>query len=184
MSGSRRPQPPTVRLDNRQLELLADRLAEQISQALSDRAPLVDARELARRLGVSRATVYAHSDALGAIRVGGRLRFDPARAVELARPSSDGLAENQKVRPAPPKVSAQTNSRSYREVRHPFMQPTAIWDTTTGLWRDSNGCPTKDQCWRSTGTGTSGLVAQGPDGELGANHQAWEAARRAWRLAH
>ncbi len=47
---------------------------------------LVDARELAARLGVSRDYVYAHADELGAVRLGGdskpRLRFDLEAARE------------------------------------------------------------------------------------------------------
>lgn len=43
---------------------------------------LIDAAEVARRLGCSRDHVYAHADELGAVRVGTgprpRLRFDPA----------------------------------------------------------------------------------------------------------
>ena len=43
-------------------------------------APLVDAAELARRLGIERSWVYAHASELGALRLGrgprARLRFD------------------------------------------------------------------------------------------------------------
>jgi hypothetical protein len=46
---------------------------------------LVDAAALAEILGVTRPTVYAHAEELGAIRIGrgarARLRFDPARAI-------------------------------------------------------------------------------------------------------
>jgi hypothetical protein len=56
-----------------------------------------------------------------------------------------------------------------------------VWDAEVGLWKDRDGYPTRDQCWRSTGTGTDGLIAQGPNGELGASHGAWEVARRDWR---
>jgi hypothetical protein len=48
--------------------------------------PLVDATELARLLGVSRAFIYEHADALGAMRLGtgkkARLRFDPVATRE------------------------------------------------------------------------------------------------------
>ena len=43
----------------------------------------MDAAAVARLLGVSRATVYAKADELGAVRIGNgkraRLRFDPSR---------------------------------------------------------------------------------------------------------
>jgi hypothetical protein len=70
------------------LELLAERIAELLAnQAMESRqmGQLVDAAAVARLLGVSRATVYAKADELGAIRLGNgkraRLRFDPARIV-------------------------------------------------------------------------------------------------------
>ena len=84
----------TVRLSDAQLERLADLVAERLQPsspqavgAVAQKGPsLVDASALARRLGVSRATVYEHSAELGAIEVGGgkrpRLRFDPEKAVE------------------------------------------------------------------------------------------------------
>ena len=70
------------------IELLAQRVAELLeNQAMESRqmGQLVDAAAVARLLGVSRATVYAKADELGAIRIGNgkraRLRFDPARIV-------------------------------------------------------------------------------------------------------
>ena len=72
-------------------ELAAELAAARVLEALDAReAPtlkrLVDAQELARRLGVSRATVYAHAGQLGARKIGdgskGRLRFDVEEALE------------------------------------------------------------------------------------------------------
>ena len=70
------------------IEVLAQRVAELLeNQAMESRqmGQLVDAAAVARLLGVSRATVYAKADELGAIRIGNgkraRLRFDPARIV-------------------------------------------------------------------------------------------------------
>jgi hypothetical protein len=67
-----------------EIEVLAQRLAELLeNQAMESRqiGQLVDAAAVARLLGVSRATVYAKADELGAIRIGSgkraRLRFDP-----------------------------------------------------------------------------------------------------------
>lgn len=78
------------------LEQLADRLAELVADRLADRLlevsafgqvepteRLIDAAEVARRLGVNRATVYEIADELGAVKLGNgarpRLRFDPAK---------------------------------------------------------------------------------------------------------
>ena len=46
------------------------------------------------------------------------------------------------------------------------------------------GYPTDDQCGRSTESETYGLAAEGPNGERGANHHAWEVDRREWRKRH
>jgi hypothetical protein len=73
----------------------------------------IDAATLARLLGVSRATVYANADQLGAIRLGkgkrARLRFDPTR---LAAP--DPRAElGRAVHPAArPRRSAKPSKRA------------------------------------------------------------------------
>ena len=52
--------------------------------AARTREPLIDAATLAIELGVSRAFVYEHAAALGALKLGGgpraRLRFDPVAA--------------------------------------------------------------------------------------------------------
>jgi hypothetical protein len=74
-----------VHLASESIEALALRLAELMGD--SARAERwIDANEVARRHGVSRAFVYEHADELGAIRVGAgprpRLRFDPAAVGE------------------------------------------------------------------------------------------------------
>jgi hypothetical protein len=75
-------------VEREDIELLAQRVADLLAaQAMESRqmGQLVDAAAVARLLGVSRATVYAKADELGAIRIGSgkraRLRFDPARIV-------------------------------------------------------------------------------------------------------
>jgi hypothetical protein len=75
-------------IDPGDIEQLAQRVAELLAdESMESRQmrQLVDAAAVARLLGVSRATVYAKADELGAIRVGNgkraRLRFDPARIV-------------------------------------------------------------------------------------------------------
>ncbi len=63
-------------------ELVAERLAERL---MGDDPPgaLIDAAEVARRYGKSRAWAYDHAIELGAIRIGRQLRFDP-KVVERA----------------------------------------------------------------------------------------------------
>ncbi len=55
---------------------------------------LVDAAEVARRLGVERSWVYAHADEIGGIRLGNgpraRLRFDPDTVAERLHVGSVG----------------------------------------------------------------------------------------------
>ena len=75
-----------VRLEPDQLlelaELVADLVVEQLETTPT--GGLVDARTLARLLGVERSFVYRHADALGAVRLGdgprARPRFDPEEA--------------------------------------------------------------------------------------------------------
>jgi hypothetical protein len=75
-------------LDREDIEALAERVVQLLreSEPADERQPegeLIDAVAVARRLGISRATVYANAAQLGAIRLGtgkrARLRFDPAR---------------------------------------------------------------------------------------------------------
>lgn len=73
-------------LDHDDIEAVAARLAELVADSAGEPMPrLVDAATLARILGVSRATVYAKADELGAVRLGtgkrARLRFDPSAIV-------------------------------------------------------------------------------------------------------
>lgn len=174
----------SIRLDDDQIEHVAGLVAERLGRTPSPPSPLVDARELARLLGVSRSVVYHHARDLGAIRIGagerGRLRFDPVVAMRAAhtRFSTESTATSP-TRPRRPRASKPGTA-----PRHPFLKPAAVWDGETGLWRDANGYPTHDQCWRDRGLGTGGLVAQGPDDASGANRYEWEAARREWRNEH
>lgn len=67
-------------LDDEDIEEIVRRVAELVGSTHAHHAPrYVDAAYLADRLGVERDWIYAHADALGAIRLGGprgRLRFD------------------------------------------------------------------------------------------------------------
>jgi len=72
-------------LDRQDIEALAVRVVELLRESDTqhkDESDLIDAAAVARRLGISRATVYAKANQLGAIRLGSgkraRLRFDPA----------------------------------------------------------------------------------------------------------
>jgi hypothetical protein len=79
-----------MRLDPSDIEQIARQVVDPIAatQARSS-GQFVDAAELAELLGVERDWVYAHANALGAIRLGGprgRLRFD-LRRVQNAWPA-------------------------------------------------------------------------------------------------
>ena len=105
-------------LPRRDIEAVAKRVVE----LLQDEAPearkrperLVDAATVARLLGVSRATVYAKADELGAIRVGNgkraRLRFDAsqllgARSSDSSGASSPGPGPRQRRRESPQRAN-------------------------------------------------------------------------------
>jgi hypothetical protein len=95
-----------ARLHPADLEGLADLIADRVSERLRDApAPaLVDAAAVARALGVSRDTVYANADRLGARRLGdgprGRLRFVLSEAVEAWTARRDGKGSDA-PKPAP-----------------------------------------------------------------------------------
>jgi hypothetical protein len=96
-------------------------VAEQVVELLENRWPhavgqlprLVDAATLARLLGVSRATVYARAEELGAIRMGDgkrpRLRFDPERIMGTAA-AGDHRRSDTESRPHPPRGKASLRS--------------------------------------------------------------------------
>jgi len=94
----------------RVVELLAD------EHASPPTARLLDAAHLAELLGVSRATIYEHADALGAVRLGdgprGRLRFDVETAL---------AASNRRDRPEPEPVPATPRRRT--SPRAPALLP-------------------------------------------------------------
>ena len=74
-------------MTDRELERLADLIAVRLAPMLtSGGSGLVDAATLAGLLGVSRRTVYARAEELGAVRIGtgprARMRFDADRARE------------------------------------------------------------------------------------------------------
>jgi hypothetical protein len=96
---------------------LVDAVAQRVLELLDQRAEtpstgLVDASTLARTLGVSRSTIYAHALELAAVKVGGgsrpRLRFDPETAREAWTRRS---ASESSHAPQPPAVSGVRRRR-------------------------------------------------------------------------
>jgi hypothetical protein len=103
-------------LDRDDIEALALRVAELLEQRGARRSSggLVDAAELARRLGTDRSWVYSHAEELGAIRLGSgpkaRLRFDPETAILQAR------VANAKEKNVAKKPRRRSHSRRPRKV--------------------------------------------------------------------
>jgi hypothetical protein len=96
---------PRIRLDPQVVEAVARRVVELLEKRELQRRELVDAAELARRLGIERSWVYSHAIELGAIKLGKgakpRLRFDPEVAARVLRrvddkPTSDPPARSGK----------------------------------------------------------------------------------------
>lgn len=82
-------------LDREDVDAVARRVVELLGDEASAKpGGLIDAATAARLLGVSRTTVYARADELGAVRVGAgkraRLRFDPALIVASGEPAPGG----------------------------------------------------------------------------------------------
>jgi hypothetical protein len=79
--------------EDRLAEEIASRVIEIVRRELGVSAParveLIDAREVARRSGFSRAWVYENAGRLGAVRIGDgrrpRLRFDARVVAEVLR---------------------------------------------------------------------------------------------------
>lgn len=90
-----------IKLDPQTVEAIARRVVQLLRGIRAD-AELVDAAELARRLGVDRSWVYTHAIELGAVKLGGgarpRLRFDPKVAVERIRNRAGGRDTRQPPR--------------------------------------------------------------------------------------
>jgi hypothetical protein len=78
-----------IKLDPQTIEAIARRVVEILERRGLQQRELVDAAELARRLGIERAWVYSHAIELGAVKLGGgarpRLRFDPQIAAKVLR---------------------------------------------------------------------------------------------------
>lgn len=91
-----------IKLDPATVEAIARRVVELLARrSLTGEPELVDATQLARRLGVERSWVYTHAIELGAVRLGSgskpRLRFDSRAAMERMRGGSPGT----EVKPEP-----------------------------------------------------------------------------------
>jgi hypothetical protein len=112
-----------VRLAAEDLELLADLVAERVLERMGSPASpvgeLVDAAEIARRFGLTAATVRARADEFGVIRLGDgprpRLRFDPDRVA--AALGSDDRLHREKAPPAPDVPGEPTIRRRRRRAR-------------------------------------------------------------------
>lgn len=81
-----------VDLTDATVEAIAQRVAELIEPTVERHGELIDAAEVARRLGIRREAVYDRAAELGAVRIGNgpraRLRFDPERVAEALEPET------------------------------------------------------------------------------------------------
>jgi hypothetical protein len=91
-----------IRLDSPTVDAIARRVVELLGEQERRAGELVDAAELARRLGVDRSWVYTHAIDLGAVKLGKgprpRLRFDPNLALSRVRA---GAGEKPSAQPPP-----------------------------------------------------------------------------------
>lgn len=105
------------------LAKLVDAVANRVLERLDERGisrvggALLTTTQVAERLGVSQAWVYAHASELGVIRLGSgdrpRLRFDPETVAERLSLSADSKVGPQHVRPPrPPRRTRQTPGRA------------------------------------------------------------------------
>lgn len=105
---------PRIKLDPETVDAIARRMVELLDQQGLRKRELVDAAELARRLGIERSWVYSHAIELGAVKLGGgpkpRLRFDPEIAARFL-----GRA-GEKPTPDPPARSGERAGQARGET--------------------------------------------------------------------
>lgn len=86
-----------------EIEAIARRVAELLRGDPPASDGLIDVGEAARRLGVSRSTIYAKATELGAVRLGhgpkARLRFDAARVRDALVAAPAGTEARGPLRP-------------------------------------------------------------------------------------
>ena len=95
---------------------------------------LLDAREVARRLGVRVGWVYEHPAELGALRLPGsstrpRLRFDWARVLEALEPPLPRAAppgESPSPRAVPSRPRGRAGGRTWEPVQGPRVTRAAM----------------------------------------------------------
>ena len=100
-----------IKLDPELVDAIARRVVELLEKRGVQQRELVDASELARRLGIERSWVYSHAIELGAVKLGQgkkpRLRFDPEIAARFLQKVGEGPA-------APPARSGERAGQSRR----------------------------------------------------------------------
>jgi hypothetical protein len=107
-----------IKLDPQTIEAIARRVVELLEKRGLQSRELVDAAELARRLGIERSWVYSHTIELGAVKLGGgakpRLRFAPEVAARVLRRVGEGPAADPPARSG--KRAGQPPRRAGSEV--------------------------------------------------------------------
>lgn len=85
-----------IKLDPATVEAIARRVVQLLERRGLQGRELVDAAELARRLGIERSWVYTHAIELGAVKLGNgakpRLRFDPEVAAKALKRVGESAA--------------------------------------------------------------------------------------------
>jgi hypothetical protein len=91
-----------IKLDPQAVEAVARKVVELLEKKGLQRRELVDAAELAKRLGIERAWVYSHAIELGAVKLGKgakpRLRFDPEIVARFLQRVGGGAAAGPPTR--------------------------------------------------------------------------------------
>jgi hypothetical protein len=133
-----------VELTDRQLERLADLLAERLRPPAgtgppAEVRPLLTALELAARFGVDAKSIYRHALELGGTKVGRSWRFDPDRALAAWPPRvADRSGSEIPQAPQGPMNTGRKRPRR-RPSNNPDCQLLPVGRVDHGLSEDARG---------------------------------------------
>jgi len=106
-----------IKLDPQTIEAIARRVVELLEKRGLQNRELVDAAELARRLGIERSWVYSHAIELGAVRLGGGRSHGFGSIPKWRRGCCGGLARDRRLTRPLARVSGRASRDGFEIPR-------------------------------------------------------------------